>query len=236
MKRSEPLRIALLASGAGSNLRTLLEHAAAGRLPVKPVLALSNNPEAGALGHAKTFEVPAWSLDSRSLPREDFDAAMLEAIKEAGAEAVILAGYMRLLSAFFIKDFVGRILNIHPAILPSFPGAHGGRDALELRPRLSGCTVHFVEEAVDSGPIIIQAAVPLAPDDNLDSLMPRIQALEHRIYPQAVLWLAQDRLRLEGRRVRLLPPRSSPSANTALGCAGESPLGPWLVSPALEDF
>ncbi|MDR2502811.1 MAG: phosphoribosylglycinamide formyltransferase [Deltaproteobacteria bacterium] len=235
------MRIAVLASGTGSNLKILLEHAAAGRLAVTPALVLSNNPKAGALAHAQAHGVPVWREDSRGERREDFDARMLKAIDKSGAEAIILAGYMRLLSGFFIQAFAGRILNIHPAILPSFIGVAGGQDALDYQARLSGCTVHFVEEAPDSGPVIIQAAVPVSPHDSLADLMPRIHALEHRIYPQAVQWMAQGRLKVEGRKVILLPRtgRNNTAEGTvrpSLGLAGDSPLGPWLVSPALEDF
>lgn len=236
------MRIALLASGVGSNLRTILEHAASGRLLVEPVLVLSNNPEAGALEQARRFGVPVWSKARASLTREDFDRLMLEAINKAGAEAIILAGYMLLLSASFLRAFPGRILNIHPAVLPSFAGLRGGRDALDYQTRLSGCTVHFVEEEADQGPVIIQAAVPLAATDTLESLLARIQAMEHRIYPQAIKWLAQGRLKVTGRKVELLPgPGLAPGpgpvgAVGTVGAIGEGELGPWLVSPGLEDF
>lgn len=222
------MRIAVLASGGGSNLKTILTHARAGRLKVSPVLVLSNNPEAGALAHAREHGVPVWFKSHKGISREDFDAEMLAQIRAAKAEAVILAGYMRILSASFIKAFSGRILNIHPAILPSFSGAHGGADALDYQVRLSGCTVHFVDEVMDNGPVIIQAAVPLAADDGLSDLMGRIHSLEHRIYPQAIQWLAQGRLRVEGRRVIL--------DKAGLASVGEGDTGPWIVSPALEDF
>lgn len=227
------MRIAVLASGSGSNLKTILTHASAGRLDAEPVLVLSNNPAAEALNHARAHAVPVWSKAHRGIPREDFDAEMLRELKARGAEAIILAGYMRLLGAAFIQAFKGRVLNIHPAVLPSFAGAHGGRDALDYQARLTGCTVHFVDEIMDNGPVIIQAAVPVSAGDSLSDLMPRIHALEHRIYPQAIQWLAQGRLRVEGRKVTLLP---KPGPAPALGSAGSGPLGPWLVSPALEDF
>lgn len=231
------MRIAVLASGSGSNLKTILVHAQAGRLSVRPVLVLSNNPEAGALNHAREHGVPVWFKPHRGVSREDFDAEMIREIRAAGAEAVILAGYMRLLTPAFIQTFAGRILNLHPAILPSFAGAHGGRDALDYQVRISGCTVHFVDEIMDNGPVVIQAAVPVGPDDSLPDLMTRIHALEHRIYPQAIEWLAQGRLKVQGRKVTLLPKSGGkPGSPPGLARAGEGEHGPWLVSPALEDF
>lgn len=223
------MRIAVLASGSGSNLKTILTQAAAGRLNVKPVLVLSNNPEAEALAHARAHNVPTWCKSHRAMPREDFDAEMAGEIKAAGAEAVILAGYMRILSSAFIKAFSGRILNIHPAILPSFAGAHAGQDALDYQVRLGGCTVHFVDEIMDSGPVVIQAAVPVSAADSLPALMARVHAMEHRIFPQAIQWLAEGRLKVEGRKVTLLP---RPGAPAPLSSSGDG----WLVSPSLEDF
>lgn len=229
------MRIAVLASGSGSNLLTMLKHAQTGRLGADVVLVLSNNPEAGALKHAKDYNVPVWARAHAGTSREDFDRAMVAAIRESGAEAVILAGYMRLLCDFFIDEFSGRILNIHPAILPSFAGVSGGRDALDYRVAITGCTVHFVEKEMDSGPVIIQAAVPVGSGDDLESLMPRIHAMEHRIYPQAVKWLAQGRIRRDGRKVSILPkPGSGPE--TGQTSCGENEFGSWLVSPGLEDF
>ncbi len=224
------LRLAVLASGRGSNLRTILEHISSGRLRAEVCLALSNNPEAGALAHATEFGVPCWAKSHTEFAnRAEFDAAMLAEIKKAGAEAVVLAGYMRLISPEFLQAFPGRVLNIHPALLPSFPGLHGGRDAVDYGVRISGCTVHFVEEDMDRGPIIIQAAVPLLAHEEESDLMGRIHALEHRIYPQAIQWLAEGRLRSEGRAVHLLPPAADKTVRTVeeKGC---------LISPPMEDF
>ncbi|MDR2051385.1 MAG: phosphoribosylglycinamide formyltransferase [Deltaproteobacteria bacterium] len=226
----KPLRVAFMGSGAGSNLRVMLEHARAGRLAITPVLVLSDKPQAGVLEQARRYGVREWSKTPLARRREDFEAEMLEAVSKAGAEAVILAGYMRILGPDFIRAFPERILNIHPALLPSFPGISGVRDALTHQTRLSGCTVHFVDEQPDHGPIVIQGAVPLGADDTAEDLTARIRALEHRLYPQAVQWLARGRLRLEGRKVVLLP-REGP-----LPGAGADPPGLWLVSPGLEDF
>lgn len=226
------LRIAILASGKGSNLRVILEHARSGRLAAAPCLVLSNNPDSGAVACAKEFGRPAWSKSHRGLEREAYDREMLAALADSGAEAVVLAGYMRLLSPAFIQAFSGRILNVHPSLLPSFPGARGVSDALDYRARLAGCTVHFVEEELDSGAVIIQAALPVNQDDSLETLMPRMHSLEHRIYPQAIQWLAQGRLRREGRLVRLLPKSDGSQTQTASGGATDN----FIVSPGLEDF
>lgn len=239
------MRIAIMASGKGSNLKVILDHARAGRLDAEPCLVLCNNPEAGALAHAKAAGVPTWSKSHQGIARADFDAELLEAIGKSGAEAVILAGYMRLLSPQFIQAYAGRILNVHPSLLPSFPGVSGMREALDYRVRLAGCTVHFVEEEMDSGSIIIQAALPVSQDDTLETLMPRVHALEHRIYPQAIQWLAQGRLRQEGRIVWLLPGKGAQPANghcpehardgggQQTGAAGAPQ---FIASPPLEDF
>lgn len=223
------LKIAVLVSGRGSNFKAILEHIKAGRINAEIALVLSNVPDAPALAFAREANIPVWAQAHKSYPsRAAFDAAMLEAMKAANVDAVILAGYMRLLSPEFIRAYAGKILNIHPALLPAFPGTSGGPDALAYGVKLTGCTVHFVGEEMDAGPIIIQAAVPVDQADTEDSLMSRIHVLEHRIYPQAVAWLAEGRLVLEGRTVRLLPPKSGRAANT------ERPLLPCLIHPPLE--
>ncbi len=229
------LRIAVLASGSGSNLASILRGIEDGKLDGQVVLVLSNKPAAYALERAKAAGIATWARAHKEFAsREEFDLALVRAIQDAGADTVVLAGYMRILTPAFVRAFPGRILNIHPAILPSFPGAHGGKDALDYGVRLTGATVHFVDEIMDNGPVIMQAAVPVRCDDTLETLMPRIQAMEHRIYPQALQWLAEDRLRVEGRQVRLLPPASGTPAASA--SCGENEHGPWMVSPALEKF
>lgn len=228
-----PLTIAALASGTGSNVAAMLRCIENGSLDARIALLLTNNPEAPVLDIAKKAGIPVWARDHRQAEsREAFDAALLEAIRACGADTVVLAGYMRMLSASFVRAFAGRILNIHPAVLPSFPGVSGIKDAIARGVRLTGVSVHFVDEKMDHGPIIIQAAVPVSADDTVDSLAPRIHALEHRLYPQALQWLAEDRLRLEGRTVRLLPRESSaPAAST-----GSLEADCCLVSPPLEGF
>ena len=228
------LHIAALASGSGTNVNAIIAAIEKGGLDARMCLVLSNKTDAPILEKAAGRAIPVWTRDHRDFPSRDaFDQAMLAEIRETGADTIVLAGYMRLLSPAFIRAFPERILNIHPALLPSFPGTHGGRDALDYGVRFTGATVHFVDEIMDNGPVIIQAAVPISPNDTLDSLMPRIHSLEHRIYPQALQWLAQGRLKVSGRRVTLLPARQP---RIALASQGQNALGPWMVSPALEDF
>ncbi len=230
------LHIAALASGNGTNVSAILRAVEEGRLDARVVMVLSNNPEAGVLERARARGVPVWAHSHRKFAsREDFDRAMLEAISESGADTVALAGYMRILSPLFVRAFPGRVLNIHPAVLPSFPGARAGTDALAYGVRFSGVTVHFVDEIMDNGPVIIQAAVPVGQDDTEEALMRRIHALEHRVYPQALQWLAEDRLRVEGRRVRLLPaPDGKGTIRTASVSAGAGSAGEFLAQKGRE--
>ncbi len=199
------LPIAILASGNGTNAQAMIDLARAGTLDADIRLVLSNRPDAGVLDRAKAAGLRAVMLDHRSFPsREAFDEAMVREIRASGAEYVILAGYMRLLTEGFLRAFPGRVLNIHPSLLPAFGGGvHAGEDAVRYGVRISGCTVHFVEMEVDGGPVVIQAAVPCGAEDGTEDLMTRIHRLEHRIYPQAVQWIAEGRLRVEGRRVHL---------------------------------
>ena len=226
------LHIAALASGTGSNVAAIQRCIENGSLDARIVLLLSNNPAAPVLELAKTAGIPVWARDHRkAASREAFDAELLDAINTSGADTVALAGYMRMLSPLFVRAYAGRILNIHPALLPSFPGVSGVRDALDRGVRVTGVTVHFVDEEMDNGPIIIQAAAPVGANDTADALAARIHALEHRIYPQALQWLAEDRLRLEGRSVRLLPGKDAPGSASF----GDAP-SPWMICPALEGF
>ncbi|MDR1777709.1 MAG: phosphoribosylglycinamide formyltransferase [Desulfovibrio sp.] len=198
--------IAILASGNGSNAQAIMDKISAGILDARVCLVACNRPGAGVLERARRANIPHTLLDHALWPdRTSYDAALADAFKKSGAEYIVLAGYMRLLTAGFLQAFEGRVLNIHPALLPSFPGLHGGADALAYGVTLSGCTVHFVEEAVDSGPIIIQAATPVKAGETLDCLMTRVHALEHRIYPQALQWLAQGRISKKGRLTHLAP-------------------------------
>jgi len=227
------IQLAILASGAGTNLAAIIKAIASGRLEARVKLVLSNKTDAPALGIARQSGVPVWACDHRAYEsREAFDAAMLEATRAQGVDTIALAGYMRVLSPMFVKAYEGRILNIHPAILPSFPGVSGYADAVDYGVRITGCTVHFVDENVDHGPVIIQAAVPIGPNDTAESVMARIHALEYRIYPQALQWLARNRLSVEGRRVRL---RAAKFPVTEIASSQAGSLGPWMVCPPLEE-
>lgn len=224
-------RLAVLASGTGSNLAAIQQAIVAGRIAARIALALTNKPEAGVAALAGEMGIPLWARPHKEfLNRVEFDSAMLAAMEAASIDAVVLAGYMRLLSPHFIRAYAGKILNIHPSLLPAFAGGRGVGDTLEYGVRFAGCTVHFVTEDMDTGPIIIQAALPVLPGEDAVALHRRIQQLEHRIYPQAVQWFTQGRLRPEGRHVRLLPPRHggtpAPALSTPDGC---------LINPPLEE-
>lgn len=221
------LSLAILASGSGSNMESIARRIAEGVLDTRISLVLSNRPGTRGMERAERMGLPVRVEDHKAYPdRVSHEEAVIEAIREHGAEAVVLAGYMRLVSREFVQAFSGNVLNIHPSLLPAFRGAHAQRDAAEYGVRVSGATVHFVDEHMDHGPPIIQAAVPAKPEDDGDSLAGRILALEHRIYPQAVQWLAQGRLRMRQGRVYLddAPPP----------VAEDSPHGPCLISPGLE--
>ena len=223
------LRIAVLVSGRGTNFKAMLDHIKAGHIKAEVALLLSNVPDAPALAFAREANIPVWAKSHKEFPsRAAFDTAMLEAMREAGVEAVILAGYMRLLSPPFIRAYEGKILNIHPSLLPAFTGVSGGPDALAYGVKLAGCTVHFVVDDLDAGPVIIQAAIPVLEQDTEDTLMLRVHVMEHRIYPQAVAWLAENRLVTDGRIVRLLPKHGMEQQPAATN----NP--PALVNPPLE--
>ncbi|WP_029456774.1 phosphoribosylglycinamide formyltransferase [Solidesulfovibrio alcoholivorans] len=231
------LPVAVLVSGTGSNLQAIIAQIDAGRIDARIATVISNKADAPALERAKRHGIPTRALPHGDFPdRAAFDAALLAAIRDSGAQAVVLAGFMRLLAPECIAAFRNRILNIHPALLPSFPGIRGQADAAAYGVTIAGATVHFVDEKMDNGPIIIQAAVPATPDDDAQSLAARILAMEHRIYPQALAWLAAGRLRVEGRKVRLLPAEGNVMETSMGAGTGErvEGAGPWLVNPPLE--
>jgi phosphoribosylglycinamide formyltransferase-1 len=201
---SEPLRVGVLASGRGSNFRALAETAARGRMPAAVVVLVTDRPGAAALAIAQELGVEAVVLEPRLHPSRDaHEKAVVAALEERRVGLVCLAGYMRLLSGAFVGHFGGRLLNIHPSLLPAFPGLHPHRQALEHGVKVSGATVHFVDEGVDTGPIVLQAAVPVLADDTEDTLSDRILVEEHRIYPEAVRLFAEGRLEIRGRRVHI---------------------------------
>jgi len=200
MARNVP--IAVLLSGSGTNLQAIIDQVKAKRLDAKIEIVLSNKADAYGLVRAKNHGIATEVLDHKQFPsREAYDQAIVDILRARGVELVVLAGFMRLLSPVFVKAYSNRIMNIHPALLPSFPGLHVQKKAVDHGVRFSGCTVHFVNEECDEGPIIIQAVVPVFPDDSEESLAARILKQEHRIYPRAIQLYAEGRLRVEGRRV-----------------------------------
>jgi phosphoribosylglycinamide formyltransferase-1 len=200
MARTIPLGV--LISGSGTNLQAIIDAIEAKRLDAEIQVVISNKAEAFGLTRARRHGIPVEVLDHRGFAdREAFDQAMIDILEARGVELVILAGFMRLLSGLFVRRFSNRIMNIHPALLPSFPGLHVQKKALEHGVRFSGCTVHFVNEECDEGPIIIQAAVPVYPDDTEETLSARILDQEHRIYPRAIQLYCEGRLKVVGRRV-----------------------------------
>lgn len=217
--------VVVLISGRGSNLRSIVDAAP----PCRFAAVISNRPQAGGLAFARERGIPTEVVDhtdhaAAADPRAAFDAALMQAIDRHQPALVVLAGFMRILTAGFVDHYAGRMVNIHPSLLPSYAGLHTHRRALADGVRVHGCTVHFVTSTLDSGPIIAQAAVPVHADDTEDTLAARVLEQEHRLYPQAVRWFAEERLRIDGNHVRLLP---------APGVPLPTPAGA-LVAPALD--
>ncbi|HHQ44876.1 MAG TPA: phosphoribosylglycinamide formyltransferase [Candidatus Altiarchaeales archaeon] len=197
-------RIGVLASGRGSNLQSIIDNVESGFIPAEIVVVISDKPRVFALERAQKHGIEGLYVNPKDFgKREDFDARLVEELRARKVDLVLLAGYMRLITPGFVKAFKDRIMNIHPALLPNFPGLHGQRDALDYGVKISGCTVHFVDDDVDHGPIIVQAAVPVLEDDDEASLSKRILGQEHRIYPLAVKWFCEGKLKVRGRRVEV---------------------------------
>ena len=196
------LRVGVLASGRGSNLQALLDAAARPGYPARVILVVSDRERAQALERARARSVATVWLNPKDFgDRAAYDAALGRLLDEHRVGLVCLAGFMRILTAGFVRAFAGRILNIHPSLLPAFPGLYAQRQALDYGVKVAGATVHFVDEGVDTGPIILQSSVPVQPDDTEESLSDRILAVEHRIYPEAVRLFAEGKLAIAGRRV-----------------------------------
>ena len=196
-------RLGILLSGRGSNFEAIADNVATGKVDAEIAIVISNRSDARGLETAQRRGLNAVCIPSKGLDRNIYDAAVAEELKKNSVDLVCLAGFMRLLSAGFIRAFPQRILNIHPALLPSFPGLDAQYQALEHGVKISGCTVHFVDEYLDAGPIILQAAVPVLDSDTVESLSARILKEEHRIYSQAISLVLSGRLRIDGRRVVL---------------------------------
>lgn len=202
--RARPLRVGVLASGRGSNLQAILDAARAPDYPARVVIVISDREMAAALERARAAGVEALFLDPKGFgDREAFDRRVVQELEARGVELVCNAGYLRILSPAFVRAFAGRAINIHPALLPAFPGLHAQRQALAAGVKIAGVTVHFVDEGVDTGPIVAQASVPVHDDDTEESLAARILGEEHRLYPEVVRWIADGRVTIEGRRVRV---------------------------------
>lgn len=204
MTRAERLRVGVLASGRGSNLQALLDACARADFPARIVVVLSDRERAQALDRARAAGVEAvWVNPKDYGDRETFDRALVQEFEARRVELACHAGFMRILSPVYMRAFAGRALNIHPSLLPAFPGLHAPRQAVEHGVKVSGATVHFVDEGVDTGPIVLQAGVPVLPDDTEETLAARILVEEHRLFPEAVRLFAEERLTMTGRRVTI---------------------------------
>jgi phosphoribosylglycinamide formyltransferase-1 len=199
----EKLRLGVLASGRGSNLQSIMDAAAAGCIDAVVAVVVSDNEGAFALERARQAGIPAVHVNPKAFPsREDYEQEVVDILTKHGVGLVCLAGYMRIVGGRMLEAFPYRVMNIHPALLPAFPGLHGQQQAFDYGVKYSGCTVHFVDEGMDTGPIILQAVVPVLNDDTAETLSARILEQEHRIYPEAVGLFARGRFKIEGRRVR----------------------------------
>jgi phosphoribosylglycinamide formyltransferase 1 len=204
--RTTPLRVAVLASGRGSNLQAIIDAIESGQVQAQIVAVLSNKKDAVALVRARKHGLNDLFIDPKPFAgrpdnREAYDRSLLEVLQQHEVELVLLAGYMKIVTAVLVNAYANRMMNIHPSLLPSFPGLDVQKKAIDWGCKLAGCTVHFVTEGVDEGPIIIQAAVPILDADTSETLAGRILLQEHKIYPRAVQLFAEDRLRVDGRRV-----------------------------------
>jgi len=199
---NEPLRVGVLASGRGSNLGAILDACARPDFPARVVVVISDRERAAVLDRARAAGVPAVFVNPKDFAdREEFDLALVRELERHRVGLVCHAGYMRILSAPYVQAFTGRALNIHPSLLPAFPGLHAQQQALDHGAKVSGATVHFVDETVDTGPIVLQACVPVLETDTEETLSARILAEEHRLYPEAIRLFALGKLALQGRRV-----------------------------------
>ena len=212
---SKLLRIGVLASGGGTNLQAIIDRCQDGSLAAEIAVVITNNPGAGALARAGQAGIKTLCINHRAFSqREDFDSAVVNALQEDQVDLVVLAGFMRIITQTFIDAFPERVINIHPALLPAFPGLHVQQQAIDYGARFSGCTVHFVDGGVDTGPIIIQAVVPVLQNDTEETLSARILEQEHAIYPRAIQLIAEGRVHVDGRKVSI--DATNPSNPTTL--------------------
>ncbi len=197
--------VAVLISGSGSNLQAIIDQTEAGSLPIGICCVISNRADAFGLERARKHGIEAVCIPSKGKTREEHEHEIVVELAARGVELVVLAGYMRLLGHELLERYRGRVINIHPALLPSFPGAHGYEDAWDYGVKVSGCTVHFVDEGCDTGPIILQAVNPIEPEDTLETFRQRGLKIEHQALPEAIRLYCAGRLRIEGRRVIIAP-------------------------------
>ncbi len=195
--------LGILLSGRGSNFEAIARNVQAGKIPAQIAVVISNREEAPGLALARQMNLETRFIPSQGKSREAFDREVVAVLKQFRVDLVCLAGFMRILSPYFVREFPKRILNIHPALLPAFPGAEAQKQALECGVKFTGCTVHIVDEGVDTGPVVCQAVVPVLDEDTVETLAARILQEEHRIYSEAICLLLEDRIRIEGRRVLL---------------------------------
>jgi phosphoribosylglycinamide formyltransferase-1 len=215
------MKVGVLVSGRGSNLQALINAYKEGKIKGEIALVISDNPQAYAIERCKRHVIEYAVVERREFKSKlEFERRMVELLKEKGVELVVLAGFMRVLSGEFLNAFPMRVINIHPSLIPAFQGLHAQRQALEYGAKLTGCTVHFVSEELDNGPVIVQACVPVLPQDTEESLSQRILEFEHKILPQAVKWISEGRVEVEGRKV----------------VVKGATYGTLPVNPQLEDF
>jgi len=196
------LRLGILASGRGSNLQAIMDQVAAGKINAEVAVVVSDKKEAYALERARLAGIPAGHVNHRDFPAKNaYERSIVDLLQQHGVELVCLAGYMRIVGGVILAAFPNRVMNIHPALLPSFPGLHGQEQAWAYGVKFSGCTVHFVDEGMDTGPIILQAVVPVYDEDTADDLSARILEQEHKIYPEAIRLYGEGRLKVAGRKV-----------------------------------
>lgn len=215
------MNLGILVSGRGSNLQAIIDAIQSGKLKDRITMVISDREGVQAIERCKKHQLPYRVIKRKDFEsKKDFEEALARTLMDAGVDLVVLAGFMRILSSSFLKYFPLRVINIHPSLIPAFRGMHAQRQAVEYGSRISGCTVHFVTEELDNGPVIAQACVPVLPDDNEESLSERILRYEHRILPQVIKWISEERVKVEGRKVYIQGAR----------------YGTLPFNPDLEDF
>ena len=195
--------IAVLISGNGTNLQSIIDHIKKGKLKCNLAVVISNKADAYGLVRAKKAKVLAYFIDHKDIPREEHEKKIIEVLKKHKVDLVVLAGYMRIITPYFINQYKNRIINIHPALLPSFPGTDGYGDTFRYGCKVGGCTIHFVDDGVDTGPIIIQKTNPIRENDTLESYKKRGLKIEHQAFPEAIKLFCEGRLKIEGRKVKI---------------------------------